>query len=117
MIEWPTPLCSVAGATTTTSPKHAHFPFQSRQAGGVNSIVVRHKYQHRFIISPPAGHGNGAACAMLATFSRRVDAAMVPGEDAGAKRRCIAYSTCSGRATNPSKLPFSPSGRAAPDAL
>ena len=33
----------------------AHFPFESRQAGGVNSIVVRQKYQHGFIISTPLG--------------------------------------------------------------
>ena len=58
VIEWPTPLCSVAGATTTTSPSSPQLRLQSREAGSVNAVVVGEEDQHnRFLAGTKTGPG------------------------------------------------------------
>ena len=49
-MQWPTPDCSKAGATTQTSPVRpgdaARDLFQNFQAGRIDPIVIRHQNSH-----------------------------------------------------------------------
>ncbi len=45
-MEWPTPLCSVAGATTVTSPRREEGAFHGGKAGGEDAVVVREEDLH-----------------------------------------------------------------------
>ena len=52
MIEWPTPLCSTAGAITVTSPSRMQLLAQGPQAGGEHAVVVGQQDLHGSATDP-----------------------------------------------------------------